>query len=310
MGIPSAVRPRMSSITPTVSTDAHDRAEELHQQAMDAGDEDRALALYMQALALDFGRADTHYNVGLIYKYRGDWEKSRRFNKRAAELQPDHEAANWNLAIAATALRDWPTARAAWKRVGIDVGDGDGPIDGHFGHTPVRLNPHEDPEVVWGRRICPVRVRVENIPFPESGFGFGDVVLHDGAATGYKIDNGVEKPIFNVFETFQASRHTTFMADVAIASENDVVALRDACRQADVEFEDWTHSVRYICRGCSEGTTHDTHERIEDPEWAHRRRVGFAAVDEADVRAVLEQWQDGARRVESFEVALEGDEDA
>jgi hypothetical protein len=36
-------------------------------------------------------------------------------------LAPDDEAAAWNLAIAATALRDWTIARAVWNSLGLHV---------------------------------------------------------------------------------------------------------------------------------------------------------------------------------------------
>lgn len=290
---------------------ARERAEELHQQGLqadEAGDSDRALALYMQALELDFTRANTHYNIGLIAKYRNDWEMSRRFNKRAAELAPDDEASNWNLAIAATALRDWPTARWAWAQAGVEVGEGEGPIEGRFGTACVRLNPEDEPEVVWAQRICPVRARITNIPFPESGFAYGDVVLHDGAATGRRTHGEREYPVFNVLEAFEDSPFSTFCADLAIESDEDIQALRKMCEAASVHFEDWTYSVRWLCRGCSEGVAHAEHERVEDPEWRHRRRVAFAAIEEAEVRHVLEQWQGEVRRVETFDCALSPDD--
>jgi hypothetical protein len=46
----------------------------------------------------------------------------------AAELRPDDDATNWNLGIAATALREWRIARAAWRRARIKVEEGDAPI--------------------------------------------------------------------------------------------------------------------------------------------------------------------------------------
>jgi Flp pilus assembly protein TadD len=56
-----------------------ERAEELHQEGMaldDDGDTDGALAKYHQALALNPERSTTHYNIGLIYKYRRQWRES------------------------------------------------------------------------------------------------------------------------------------------------------------------------------------------------------------------------------------------
>ena len=147
-----------------------------------------------EVLALDPHRPATLYNIGLIHKYRGEWDESLLFNQRSVELDPTDESANWNLAIAATALRDWQTARAVWKRLKISLGDGEGPIEADFGQAPVRLNPDTNAEVVWARRIDPVRAKIENIPYPDSGFRFGDVVLHDGAAVGTREAGGREYP--------------------------------------------------------------------------------------------------------------------
>src|SRR5688500_30458 len=105
-----------------------ERADELFELAKaksDAGDEQAALTLYLESLALDRDQPSALYNVGLIYKYRREWKESLRYNRLAAELRPDDEATNWNLGIAATALREWRVAREAWRRAGIKVEEGD-----------------------------------------------------------------------------------------------------------------------------------------------------------------------------------------
>ena len=163
------------------------RADRLHDKARDlsdSGKDDEALRIYEQALALDPDRSTTLYNMGLIHKYRGNWQESFELNARAYELAPEDEAARWNWAIAATALRRWDVARRLWADNGIALEGESGPIEMNFGLTPVRLNPESDGEVVWARRIDPVRAVIKSIPFPESGFRYNDVVLHDGAAVG------------------------------------------------------------------------------------------------------------------------------
>jgi tetratricopeptide (TPR) repeat protein len=80
-------------------------------ECSETGNEDSAIENYTKALTLDPKRGDTLYNLGLIYKYRGAWAESFDLNRRAREFQPDDEATLWNLAIAATALKDWGTAR-------------------------------------------------------------------------------------------------------------------------------------------------------------------------------------------------------
>ena len=90
------------------------------------------------------------------------------------------------ITIASTALRKWDDVRSVWKDNGINVDGESGPIEMDFGMTPVRLNPEDDGEVVWATRIDPVRARLDSIPYKESGFKHGDIVLHDGAAVGYR----------------------------------------------------------------------------------------------------------------------------
>lgn len=288
------------------------RADELFAAAKlksDAGDEQAALSLYLESLALDRNQPSALYNVGLIYKYRRDWKESLRYNRLAAELRPDDQATNWNIGIAATALREWRIAREAWKRAGITVDDGDAPIVDKFGYTPVRLNGFEETdaavEVVWATRQSPVTACIRNIPTPEARFRFGDVVLHDGAANGTRLyAPGDERPVFDVFELFKPSDYITFDAHLIAPHSEAINELEAACEAAGVEMEDWTENLQVLCKACSEGRSHEQHDHSpRSDEWQIERRIGFASKDEAKVSAVLEHWeaQDKERRVESVD---------
>jgi tetratricopeptide (TPR) repeat protein len=163
-------------------------AEKLHQKAIKLDDEGKiadAINLYNEALTYDPNRSTTYYNLGLIYKYKCEWELSFEFNRKALEIKPDDEASIWNFAIAATALKKWDVARNAWIKYGIKLKSNEGPVEEDFGITPIRLNPFTEGEVVWARRICPARAKIESIPLPESGFQYADIVLHDGALLGH-----------------------------------------------------------------------------------------------------------------------------
>ncbi len=256
--------------------EVNSKADELHELARTLDDES-ALKMYRQVLELDPNRPTTYYNIGLIFKYQANWPESFHYNKKAVELNPDDESANWNLAIAATALRDWRAARETWSRLGINIESGDGPIDCDFGMTPVRLNPEEKGEVVWGLRIDPVRVRIENIPYATSGFRHGDIVLHDGAAVGHRSIDGREYPVFNVLELFEPSRQSTYEVEVLAPSAGDVEELIAAFAEFCIEAEDWTTNVRQICRQCSEGTPHEDHDEEGPQEWLDRRFLGVGA---------------------------------
>ncbi|HEX4997290.1 MAG TPA: tetratricopeptide repeat protein [Terriglobia bacterium] len=283
------------------------RATQLHRQAQarsEEGNNDAALALYAECLALDPNRSTSLYNVGLIYKYRGDWEKSFEFNSRAYALSPSDEASRWNLAIAATALRRWSVARKAWKDNGLDVSEGDAPINMNLGVTPVRLNPDDAGEVVWGRRIDPVRVVVESVPFPESGFRSRDVVLHDGAPVGFRNVEGRQYPVFNVLELFEPSNFSTYVARVRISTQDQMKQLAQLADAAGVVMEDWTGSVRQLCKQCSEGTPHETHDQNGEKTWNTARRVGLACSDPDRIEEIVAACE--SRRLLDFEeVTLE-----
>jgi hypothetical protein len=297
-----------------MTDEANKRADELHEAGLkhsDAGDEVSAIKEYLRALALDPHRSNTLYNLGLIYKYRRGWWESFEYNRRARELRPDDEATLWNLAIAATALQDWRTARAVWQELKMFSEAGEGPIDHDFGTTPVRLNADETSnaviEVVWARRICPVRARIQNIPTGETGFRYADVVLHDGAAVGYRLDShGRECPVFNVLELFEPSKFSTYEATVEVASPEDIAVLERHCDEASIPFEDWTGSLRTLCKACSEGRPHEGHDHeLKEGDWDRARRVGFAAIDAVRLRTVLEGWRGRRRLVADLRCTLD-----
>jgi hypothetical protein len=253
-----------------------------------------ALAKYFAALELEFNNPNALYNIGLIYKYRGAWRDSFKYNKRAVEIRGD-ESELWNLGIAATALRDWQTARDVWKRCGMELDAGEGLIMDNLGMTPIRLDPNDRAEVVWGRRLCPVRARVLNLPFPESGVGYGDIVLHDGAPVGTRFDSdGREKSVFNMLEMFEPSDYSTYVVDALADSQEMVQLLADLCDARRMAFEDWHSHVNIICKACSEGRAHEAHEKHDhkkhDVTWKRERTIGIGARSEGDIEAVLEAW--------------------
>jgi tetratricopeptide (TPR) repeat protein len=269
------------------------RAEELHRLALEtdeAGQPDAAIELYLQAIAEDPLKAASFFNIGLIHKRRREWQPSFAFNRRAHELNPEDQAARWNLAIAATALRDWETARRIWALEGITL-KGEGPIDDNFGMNPVRLNPEDNGEVVWGLRIDPVRIRIENIPLPGSGFHYRDVVLHDGEPVGYRLFEGREYAVFNALELFEASDYATFEADIDAPSKADVSALEDLFAKNACHAEDWG-GMRWLCRACSEGRPHEHADAITaDGDWKTERSIGIASRSAPLVEQLLLKWE-------------------
>lgn len=289
-----------------------DEAEQLNEQGrslLDAGDLDGALDAFGAATRLDPDLDSAWFNMGLVHKSRHEWEEAARCNRRAAALArvDQQEPAWWNLGIAATALRDWATAREAWGRYGIAISPGEGPIEEDFGLTPVRVDPGGSSEVVWCRRIDPARAVVLNVPFPESGHRCGDVVLHDGVPHGERVVDGRTFSVFDELERWAPSPTPTLKAAVVCSSPSDSDALSRVFGEADLTAEDWRMRVRILCEACSTGRAHSPEEDHEEPEgWSTERIFGIAA-EVRTAERLLAGWQAAApsrRSILSVETVL------
>jgi hypothetical protein len=254
-------------------------------------------------------RAGYHYMAGLASKYLGWWQASLAHNLRSvASRGAVDEASVWNAGIAATALGDWVEARRLWSRVGIVLPGGVGPIEGHFGVCSVRLNPSRHSETVFAERIDVVRARIDNVPLPASGFGFGDVVLQDGASTGRRSYRGKNVPVFNALQRLQRSAYSTQAAFVTTPSAEDVEALVSIEHPGIGLIEDWTASIVTMCLRCSYGLPHEhppAPQAASVKAWEPMRSVGIAAIDAGAAEAALDRWQRGGagRVVDGLEIA-------
>lgn len=272
--------------------------------AMKRGELREASDAFERLLAQCPDRPYYHYMRGLAHKYLLDWPVSLRHNLRAIELSGElDEAEHWNAAIAATALGEWAQARRLWTACGIRVPEGEGPIDDDYGIAVVRLNPWHSGETVFVRRIDPVRARLLNVPLPESGHRFGDVVLHDGASTGRRFDGERGVPVFNALGRLVASEFQTFVAFVSCPGPDDLNALLAANAPGLGYTEDWTGSVAHYCMRCSYGAPH-RHDREDDADdWQVERNLGIAAQSRHVAEALLRNWaaQAPGRSVDAIE---------
>lgn len=234
------------------------------------------------------------FDQALAHKFLRDWPAARDAGLAAAELAPDEpgQPAWWNLGIAATALRDWATARLAWTSYGVDVPPGDGPVEGRFGRAPVRIKTAEGSEVVWCRRVDPARAEVLNVPLPGSGRRWGEIVLHDGVPNGERVSEGRTYSVFDEIELWAASDVPVHAVPVRIGSEDDLQALIETAAGDDVTVEAWD-TVTPMCPACStsridQDQPHD-HDMSDGPVTGGRTTVGVAAsLDVTD--ALMVRW--------------------
>jgi hypothetical protein len=274
--------------------------------AKDSGRLDDALAAYSQAAQLAPDWSAPLYNLGLVCKLQKRWPESLDYNRRAAALDPRNEAAWWNMGVAATAAGRWDLARAAWRGFGIDgIPNGDGPIDFPCGVGPVRLNPGGDGEVVWARRLCPARMQILSIPLPESGHCWQDVVLNDGEPVGTRRYGGRELPVFNALALLERGPFNTYVARTAMPPDRELIArLSEMATERGGAAEDWSSSLRMICKACSEGRPHEHHGVDLPTDGMHL--IGVAARGREHAAEILREWESAREdvRVEWLDDAL------
>src|SRR5690606_13050084 len=124
------------------------------------------------------------------------------------------------------------------------------------GGAAVRLSPEGEAEVVWGRRIDPARIEVQSIPLPSSGRRWGEVVLHDGVPRGERttvaggLTGGTPSvfPVFDEIELWAPSSVPTWVVLIEAATPADRDALERLAADAGYAAEDWSASVRLLCR--------------------------------------------------------------
>lgn len=274
-------------------TPAADEANEEGRAALDEGRLSDAEGAFRRAIELDPAWGSPWFNLGLVHKRRREWDACLEANRQCLERRAEDEGARWNLGIAATATGAWEEYRRAWRSFGVEVPEGDGPFDLGLGLVPIRLDPEgPSPEVVWCRRTDPATAVIENVPLPESGHRWRDRLLHDGEPRGVRRIGEREVDVFDMLELLEPSTYETFEVDLRAPEPADYEALEElAGASAHHSCEDWSASIRMLCKACSEGDP-DTGDHDHPPELAtgEARRFGLAAGGRAAAEELLDRW--------------------
>jgi hypothetical protein len=154
----------------------------------------------------------------------------------------------------------------------------------------VRLDPDGVGEVVWGKRIDPARIRVMNVPLPESDRLYGDIILNDGAPEGNRISNGSEYPVFNELTVWRRSEFSTYCIEVSGSTAESKSSLERLCEAGGMHFEDWG-TIRILCAACSRGNP-GPHECVATADANPATRFGIAAKTEESVAKLLSDWRE------------------
>lgn len=194
------------------------------------------------------GDASAQFNLGVVAKWQARFDVSAAAFRSVLATRAD-QAAQWNLGIALTALRDFRAARDVWTRLGLRIPDSDGDYAAPGERIPVRLPVSPDApvrwEVVWADRLCPARARLTGIPRYGGPAGFADVVLIDGVAVGEVpgADGAQSLPILPLLATYSQAGGRLFrlrgVEGLALSSAA-LAELVNALRNEGFAAIDWT----------------------------------------------------------------------
>jgi hypothetical protein len=166
----------------------------------------------------------------------------------------------------------------------------------------VRLVPKGAAEVVWGKRIDPVRIKVMNVPLPESDRLYGDIILNDGAQEGTRVSGGQEFPVFDELVVWRRSDFSTYRVEVEGATDESRRSLARICEEHEIPMEDWG-TMRNLCEACSRGNP-GAHECSDLADATGLVRFGLAAKGPEALRKALAEWREVAPEVRFGEPEL------
>jgi hypothetical protein len=197
-----------------------------------------AIKLYKRTIKLGAAWVAPYARLGQIYKYRQEWKPALYYNKKAASLQADDPACWWNIGIAATALRKTRLARTVWAKFGLDAAPREPfPIS-------IRRVYGKQYEILWALRRGPAEAIIQNIPHPQSGRCFGDVVLIDNLIKGHHSSAQHRLPIYEELGLLKRSAFFTFSCLLQSADRKDIQVLQNLCREQGLGFEVWANATR------------------------------------------------------------------
>ena len=78
--------------------------------------------------------------------------------------------------------------------------------------------------------------------------------------------------------------------EVDLSRIEDIQALKELCAPTKNVMEDWSTSVRIICKQCSEGKPHEHHDKDLENTPSMRRTIAIATKNYPEIDDILKSW--------------------
>lgn len=199
------------------------------------GDVYNAVKLYRKTIRVSPNFAPSYYQLCKIYKSRKEWKPTLHYGLKTLELTQQYNDKVWNLvALAAVALNRHQVLRRALPHVS--------PISKrNTSILPIRINTPYWQEVVWAKPIHPLKAQIVSIPHPDSGRKFGEIVLYDYKANGYRVVETTQYPIHDELQLLKRSFYTTYSLLIPKESSDKLDKLEELCSAENMGFEIWSN---------------------------------------------------------------------
>jgi tetratricopeptide (TPR) repeat protein len=229
---------------------------------------DEAENAYEAALALDPNNGDWWFNLCLLRKAQGEFERGLEAAQKAQSLLGDRRGVSWNIAICATALGRGEIAAEALRKLGfpatvLETGmphvEGLPPVQvrlaslgsGH-GYAGPELDRGVLFELVWVSPASPCHGVVQTPTFREASVDYGDLVLWDGTPVGVVEHEGKPVPRFPLLSRLRAGGERRFRFIALEQDDGDVAACARELPEP-VRLFVQRAQVEMLCPRCASG---------------------------------------------------------
>lgn len=147
---------------------------------------------------------------------------------------------DWDRMLSATVLGEWAKVRNSARRLGLDVAEGDQPIEERWELCKIRYEDEGPRRDEWAMRTGPVTARIVQIQRPQKPQHYGDVVVFDARPANEPPEAGREKQhvwVYPFVARLQEGGHRAFELDGVHPGEASVSAIEKALRALGCAFQ-------------------------------------------------------------------------
>ena len=268
---------------------------------------DEAESAYEAALALDSDNGDWWFNLCLLRKAQGDFERGLEAVQKAQSILGDRRGVCWNVAICATALGRGDIAAEALRQLGFPatvLASGMPHVDnlppvqvrlatlgsGH-GYAGPELDRGVLFELVWVSPASPVHGVVQTPTFREASVDYGDLVLWDGTPVGVVEHEGKPVPRFPLLSKLRPGAERRFRFIALEQDDGDVAACARELPEPARFFLQRAH-VEMLCPRCASGEHmhKHTHGTPEPHRLVYGKLIVPAGLELASFRVELDAY--------------------